>query len=305
MAPRNVSAGKWRLELKTLGVFVNNKQVYSPSNDAIVSLNQKTVQFNHNNDFKSEYINTSEGIRQNFIINKEPVIQNSKGKIQKDEPQTLNLKLQTSPGWFINKVHDKEIHFAKATRNGHDKKITYNGLKVWDANNKELAARFAVNKKHDGFEIEVNAKDAAYPITIDPLSTTASTQLEINQTNAFLGYSVASAGDVNGDGYSDVIVGAYLYSNPVPPFQPGAAFIFHGSATGISTTVQAYLKCDQTTQSNFGISVASAGDVNKDGYSDVIVGPTIIQMVRVRKEPLLSFMVLQPVLILPFRRNWK
>jgi hypothetical protein len=48
-------------------------------------------------------------------------------------------------------------------------------------------------------------------------------------------FSVASAGDVNGDGYSDVIVGAYrLFDNGQT--DEGRAFVYHGSASGLSTT---------------------------------------------------------------------
>jgi hypothetical protein len=93
--------------------------------------------------------------------------------------------------------------------------------------------------------------------------------MESNQASAFMGISVASAGDVNGDGYSDVIIGSYIYDNGQP--NEGAAFVYHGSATGINTIPAAMVESDQAGAS-MGISVACAGDVNGDGYSDVIVG---------------------------------
>ncbi|MCX7691754.1 integrin alpha, partial [Thermoflexus sp.] len=93
--------------------------------------------------------------------------------------------------------------------------------------------------------------------------------LESNQASAYFGYSVASAGDVNGDGYSDVIVGAIYYDNGQT--DEGAAFIYHGSASGIGATANRMLESNQAG-ALFGNSVASAGDVNGDGYSDVIVG---------------------------------
>jgi hypothetical protein len=101
------------------------------------------------------------------------------------------------------------------------------------------------------------------------ISTTASTTLEENQAGAYFGISVSSAGDVNGDGYSDVIVGAGYYDNG--QYKEGGAFIYHGSASGISTTASTSLEENQAG-AYFGISVSSAGDVNGDGYSDVIVG---------------------------------
>jgi hypothetical protein len=105
----------------------------------------------------------------------------------------------------------------------------------------------------------------------------ADAQLESNQANAWLGWSVAGAGDINGDGYADVIVGAYRYLLPPSAFdEAGAAFIFHGSASGIvtrgnpSNANTSFLA--QRLEAWLGYSVAGAGDVNDDGYADVIVG---------------------------------
>ena len=50
-----------------------------------------------------------------------------------------------------------------------------------------------------------------------------------------MGYSVATAGDVNGDGYADVIVGAPYYNAPTT--NEGAAFVWHGSANGVNDDV--------------------------------------------------------------------
>jgi hypothetical protein len=101
------------------------------------------------------------------------------------------------------------------------------------------------------------------------LSATPDWTVEFPQFEAFFGRSVGTAGDVNGDGYDDVIVGAYGYGDGQT--NEGAAFVYHGSATGLSTTPA------WTAESNrywalFGNSVATAGDVNGDGYADVIVG---------------------------------
>jgi hypothetical protein len=97
--------------------------------------------------------------------------------------------------------------------------------------------------------------------------STAATQLEPDQAFAAFGTSVASAGDVNGDGYGDVIVGATAYAG----FK-GAAFVFHGSASGIPDGSIAAARLEGTSPSDFGFSVSGAGDVNGDGFDDVIVG---------------------------------
>jgi hypothetical protein len=100
-------------------------------------------------------------------------------------------------------------------------------------------------------------------------NTTADAQLESNQTGAFMGFSVAGAGDVNGDGYADVIAGAIFYDNS--PTDEGAAFLYFGGAGAFNTTADAQLESNQA-DARMGVSVAGAGDVNGDGYADVIVG---------------------------------
>jgi hypothetical protein len=98
---------------------------------------------------------------------------------------------------------------------------------------------------------------------------TPSWTAESNQAVASFGWSVGGAGDVNGDGFSDVIVGANLYDNGQS--NEGRAYVYHGSASGLSTSAAWTAESNQAL-ADFGVAVASAGDVNGDGYSDVIVG---------------------------------
>ncbi|MFZ1459926.1 MAG: FG-GAP-like repeat-containing protein, partial [Ignavibacteria bacterium] len=83
--------------------------------------------------------------------------------------------------------------------------------------------------------------------------------------NSYMGYSVSGAGDVNGDGYSDVIVGA---NNPAISLA-GSAFIYFGSVTMNNIADVIFTG---NGNSPFGTSVSGAGDVNRDGFSDVIIG---------------------------------
>ena len=100
------------------------------------------------------------------------------------------------------------------------------------------------------------------------LGATANRTVENDHAYARFGYSVSTAGDVNGDGYSDVIVGAYEYDNGED--NEGRAYVYHGSASGLKTTPTWTAESDQA-YARFGWSVSTAGDVNGDGYGDVIV----------------------------------
>jgi len=165
--------------------------------------------------------------------------------------------------------------------NNGSEKMKYSALKVWDSNGKDLRAFFKKDdlsknanqysqvKNSKSFTIIVNDEDAVYPITVDPLSTTPNWTAESNQAGALFGSSATTAGDVNGDGYSDVIVGAYRYDNGQS--DEGRAFVYLGSPTGLSASPNWTAESDQAA-AWFGYCVSTAGDVNGDGYSDVIVG---------------------------------
>jgi FG-GAP-like repeat/FG-GAP repeat len=82
---------------------------------------------------------------------------------------------------------------------------------------------------------------------------------------------VAGAGDVNGDGFGDLIVGGY--DNSWGDF--GGYYVYLGSANGLATTPATALSGfvpDGPAGSFFDSSVACAGDVNGDGYADVLAG---------------------------------
>jgi Ca2+-binding RTX toxin-like protein len=98
------------------------------------------------------------------------------------------------------------------------------------------------------------------------------------------GASVASAGDINGDGFDDLIVGARYAGGPADG-RPGAgdSYVIFGKAGGFAATIdlatitsgdgsQGFVLQGESADDNSGTSVASAGDVNGDGFDDLIVG---------------------------------
>jgi hypothetical protein len=82
-----------------------------------------------------------------------------------------------------------------------------------------------------------------------------------------LGNSVSNVGDVNGDGYKDLLVGAMRY-----PYndQKGIVYLFYGSQQGLSQSpnweYQFYRRW-----AYFGYKTEGLGDVNNDGYDDFLV----------------------------------
>ncbi|MDZ4712487.1 MAG: integrin alpha, partial [bacterium] len=221
-----------------------------------------------NDNLRIQYKNNEDGMRQDFIVKNKP---EGAGQLRLNINADTELKMMAGGDALMFKD------------NKGDLKLKYASLKVWDANGRELRAYFEKNdqfqiqnskskipnSKSKEFQIVVNDEDAVYPITIDPLSSTATWTAEINQASANFGWSVATAGDVNGDGYSEVIVGAPYYDNGQT--DEGGVFVYHGSINGLSLTPNWTKEINQAS-ALFGWSVATAGDINGDGYSDVIIG---------------------------------
>lgn len=98
----------------------------------------------------------------------------------------------------------------------------------------------------------------------------------------YFGSSVGGAGDFNGDGYDDVIVGSlgWKYDEVAPEkFEVGRAYLVYGNAEAQGPTfleleagVGGFAIEGAWTESGAGLSVDFAGDVNGDGFADWIVG---------------------------------
>ena len=89
--------------------------------------------------------------------------------------------------------------------------------------------------------------------------------------STYFGYSVAGAGDVDGDGYDDLVVGAYYDDDN--GLRSGSVYVYYGTSTGVSSSSEDKLTpSDGAYNDKFGVSVSGAGDVDGDGYDDLVVG---------------------------------
>jgi len=101
------------------------------------------------------------------------------------------------------------------------------------------------------------------------LSTNANWTLLGGRETGFLGGQISAAGDVNGDGFGDVSVSAQNYGAMVQ--SAGLVMVFHGSVDGLKSIPDWEVRGDQPGGS-FGASPTLAGEVNRDGFDDLVVG---------------------------------
>ena len=259
-----ISEGKnWKAKFNLKGIYKGSELAYAPDIDPVQKLDQHQLTFQYAAPFEVEYLNDDRGMRQNFIVNERP---DGNGDLR------VHMEINSDLHPVLKSRDDLVLAKHNLTTGALEPQAWYKDLKVWDAQGTALAAHMELSREEEThlLALVVEDEDAVYPVTIDPISTgIADTELESNQTGAQFGISVASAGDVNGDGYSDMLVGANAFDNGT--LDEGAVFVYLGSPSGVSTSPDVMLESDQNG-CNFGLSVATAGDVNGDGYADVIVG---------------------------------
>jgi hypothetical protein len=144
--------------------------------------------------------------------------------------------------------------------------LRYAGLRAWDAGGRALSARMRIVGA--GLSLAVDVKNAKYPVVVDPVLTDVAWSAESNQARAYFGDAVANAGDVNQDGFEDVIIGAPYFDFAAS--DTGRAYLYLGGASGLSTSA-AWTADGDLANATFGDSVAGVGDVDDDGFDDIAV----------------------------------
>ncbi len=251
------SGHNFSFTLKNQGIWADGDLIGQPDPAAKPEIRENRLQI-HYAKFVEEFINNEDGVRQNFIVREAPA-------------GTKELKVKLAARGLRIQHGGKNELLLFAQNDATHPRLIYRDLQCWDAHNQPLTAHLTGQDQQ--ILITVDVRNATYPVTIDPIVTNgnpanANALLESDQADAWLGFSVASAGDVNGDGYSDVLAGAPHYDNGED--SEGAAFLYYGSANGLGPA-PTLLESNQA-HAQMGYSVASAGDINSDGFSDIAIG---------------------------------
>jgi hypothetical protein len=240
--------GGWVWGLELVEPVTGGQFDLAEARTVVATGNKLTV--THNAQLDEWFINTPQGLEQGWTFNEA-------GAANAD--QSLRLKLAVR-GQLKGQASADGRSVGFVDEDGTTI-LTYSGLKAWDAKGRPLPAVMRANDTH--VLVEVDARGAGYPVTIDPIAQ-----------QAYLKASNTDAGDQFGDSVSvsgnTVVVGAPdeasnatgINGNQANDSSPGAGAVYVFVRNGNTWSQQAYLKASNTDDDTdlFGRSVSISGD---------------------------------------------
>jgi len=249
--------GSWKLVLRTKSIGrEGSRETVADAGPGVLTNSGARAQISHGG-WTEWFENRHEGIEQGWTIGAKPAGEGA-----------LYVKLGVEGDLSLRIADETGGSFHRA--NG-DLVLRYVGLKAIDSSGRSVRAQLV---SHDGVvAIEVDDVGATYPISIDPVISGPAWTYEPDAANARIGQQVCYAGDVNGDGYGDVLVCAPNWLGPrTPPFDPlwsGRVLLFLGSSAGLSSTPSWTFDSPYSPYGDWSLSgVSGLGDFSGDGLAD-------------------------------------
>ncbi len=259
--PPEPPSWQWSLSLSSYG-YQGNIVPTAPPTRMLADADR--IEYLHNG-LTEWYLNSERGLEHGFTLPTPP----DGRKLESREtavPLTLELTLTTD---LVPQLSRDGQTLDFYLPGGNVSVLRYADLYVTDSSGKELPASLSLSPSQ--ISILIDDTTAVYPLTIDPLIVTPGWTAVGENTGDLFGLSVGAAGDVNGDGYTDVIVGAPGWDDGAQ-LNAGTVYVYHGSPGGLSATADWEYPYGQNANGNYGRSVGAAGDVNGDGFDDIIIG---------------------------------